>query len=57
MNLIFVMLSDELTAGYTGLLTLSTLLLFEQTELQCIEQLQMLLQLCAAIGETGEKRA
>ena len=51
------MLSDELTAGYTGLLTLSTLLLFERTELQCIEQLQMLLQLCAAIGETGEKRA
>ena len=51
------MLSDELTAGYTGLRTLSTLLLLERTELQCIEQLRMLLQLCAAIGETGEKRA
>ena len=28
--LIFVILSDELATGYTGLLTLSTLLLLEQ---------------------------
>ena len=30
----FVTVSDELTTGYAGLLTLSTLLLLELTELQ-----------------------
>ena len=43
--LTFVTLSDELTAGYAGLLTLSTLLLLKLTELQRIEQLRMFLQL------------
>ena len=41
--LIFITLSDELTTGYTGLITLSTLLLLEQIELQRIERLWMLL--------------
>ena len=55
--LIFVTLSDELTTGYSGLLTLSTLLLLERTELQCVEQLRVFLQLRTAIGGTGEKQA
>ena len=55
--LILVTLSDELTTGYTGLLTLAALLQLEQTELQRIERLQMFLQLCTAIGGTGEKQA
>ena len=54
--LIFVTLSDELTTGYAGLLTLSTLLLLELTELQPIDQLRMFLQLCKAIGGTGDER-
>ena len=54
--LIFVTLSDELTTGYAGLLTLSTLLLLELTELQRIEQLRMFLHLRKAIGGTGDKR-
>ena len=40
-SLIFIILSDELTTGYTVLLILLTLLLLELTELQHIEQLQM----------------
>ena len=48
--LIFVTLSDELATGYAGLLTLSTLLLLEPTELQSIERLRMFLQLRKAIG-------
>ena len=55
--LIFVTLSDELTTGYSGLLTLSTLLLLERTELQCVERLRVFLQLRTAIGGTGEKQA
>ena len=55
--LIFVTLSDELTTEYTGLLTLTTLLLLEKTELQRIERLQMFLQLHTAIGGTEEKLA
>ena len=55
--LIFVTLSDELTTEYTGLLTLTTLLLLEQIELQRIERLQMFLQLHTTIGVTGEKLA
>ena len=43
--LIFVTLSEELTIGYTGLLTLSALLILELTEPQRIEQLRMFLQL------------
>ena len=39
-SLIFIILSDELKMGYTGLLILSTLLLIKMTELQHIEQLQ-----------------
>ena len=54
--LIFVTLSYKLTTGYTGLLTLSTLLLLERTELQRIERLHMFLQLRRTIGETGEKQ-
>ena len=42
--------------GYSDLLTLSTLLLLERTELQHIEQLPMFLQLRTAIGGTGEKQ-
>ena len=55
--LILVTLSDELTTGCAGLLTLSTLLLLKLTELPCIEQLQMFLQLHRAIGGTGDERA
>ena len=55
--LIFVTLSDELTTGYSGFLTLSTLLLLERTELQCVERLRVFLQLRTAIGGTGEKQA
>ena len=55
--LIFVTLSDKLTTGYAGLLTLSTLLLLKLTELQRIEQLWMFLQLRKAIGGTGDERA
>ena len=55
--LIFVTLSDELTTGYTDLLTLSILLLLELTELQRIERLRMLLQLHKAIGGTRDERA
>ena len=55
--MIFVTLSDELTTKYTGLLTLTTLLLLERTELQRIERLQMFLQLHTTIGGTGEKLA
>ena len=55
--LIFVTLSHELTIGYAGLLTLSTLLLLELRELQHIEGLQMFLQLCKTIGGTGDKNA
>ena len=53
--LISVTLSDELTTVYAGLLTLSTLLLLELTELQRIEQLQMFLQLRTAIGGTWDE--
>ena len=48
---------DEPTTGYTGLLTLSTLLLLERTKLKDIEQLRMFLQLRTAMGGTGEKQA
>ena len=54
--LIFVTLSYELRTGYTGLLTLSTLLLLERSELQRIERLHMFLQLHRTIGGTGEKQ-
>ena len=50
-SLIFIILSDELKMGYTGLLILSTLLLIKMTELQRIEQLQMFLQLHTAIDK------
>ena len=55
--LIFATLSDELATEYTGLLTLTTLLLLERTELQRIERLLMFLQLHTTIGRTGEKLA
>ena len=54
--MIFVTPSDELTTRYTSLLTLSTLLLLELTELQRVEQLRMFLHLRKAIGRTGDKR-
>ena len=54
--LIFAKLSAELTTGYSGLLTLSTLLLLERTELQRIERLWIFLQSRTAIEGTGEKR-
>ena len=50
--LILVTLSVELTTGYAGLLTLSTLLILKLTER--IEQLQMFSQLRTAIGGTGD---
>ena len=56
-SLIFIILSDELKMGYTGLLILSTLLLIEMTELQRIEQLQMFLQLHTAIERAGDEHA
>ena len=55
-DLLIFVISDELTTGYVGLLTLSTLLLLELTELQRIEQLRMFLHLRKAIGGTGDKR-
>ena len=55
--LIFVTLSHELAIGYAGLLTLSTLLLFELTELQRIERLRMFLQLRETIRRTRDERA
>ena len=55
--LIFVALSHELTTGHAGLLTLSTLLLLELTDIQCIEQLWMFLQLSKTIGGTGDESA
>ena len=53
-SLIFIILSDELKMGYTGLLIL---LLIEMTELQRIEQLQMFLQLRTAIERAGDEHA
>ena len=55
--LIFVTLSHELTTGYASLLTLSTLLLLQLTELQRIERLRMFLQLRKVIGGTCNERA
>ena len=54
---IFVTLSDELTTGYSDLLTLSILILLELTELQRIERLRMFLQLHRAIGGTADEHA
>ena len=54
--LIFIALSHELTTGYARLLTLSTLLLLELTELQRIERLWMFLELGKTIGVTGDER-
>ena len=54
-SLIFIILSDELRMGYTGLLILWTLLLLEMKELQL--QLQMFLQLRTAIERTGDEHA
>ena len=56
-SLIFIILSDELKMGYTGLLILSTLLLIKMTELKRIEQLQMFLQLRTAIERAGDEHA
>ena len=56
-SLIFIILSDELKMGYTGLLILSTLLLIKMTELKRIEQLQMFLQLRTAIKRLGDEHA
>ena len=56
-SLTFIILSDELKMGYTGLLILSTLLLIEMTELQRIQQLQMFLQLPTAVERAGDKHA
>ena len=53
----FVTLSDELTTGYSDLLTLSILRLLELTELQRIERLRMFLQWCRALGGTADKHA
>ena len=53
--LIFVTPSDELTIGYSGLLTLSTLLLHKLTELQRTEQLQKSLH--KAKGATEKEQA
>ena len=55
--LIFATLSDELTTGCSGLLTLSTLILLELTELQLRERLRMFLQLRKAIGGKRDERA
>ena len=54
---IFVTLSDELTTGYSDLLTLSILILLELTELQRIERSRMFLQLRRAIGGTADENA
>ena len=56
-SLIFIILSDELKMGYTGLLILSTLLLIKMTELQRTEQLQMFLHLRTAIERAGKEHA
>ena len=56
-SMIFIILSDELKTGHTGLLILATLLLLEMTELEHIEQLQMFLQLHTAIERAGDEHA
>ena len=55
--LIFVTLSDELTTRYSGLLTLSTLLLLELTELQRIKGLKIFYSYVQQYEKTGEEQA